>query len=160
MPSAAYVLVFIFAAEVKKVSHELEMNRVGKRVQERAEGKKFIDGEVGSNSESSGKRETAEGFVGKGRMQAGISEELAVLLPQRRGRGAWARWGRGRTHEGDGRTGGVDVRAGGVTGRGRRGRGGPRPRVHSRDSAGCTPPPGALLRGGKQAAAHLALGEG
>lgn len=65
MPSAAYVLVLVFAAKVKKVSHELEMSRVGKRVQERVKGKKSIDGEVGSNSESSGKWETTEGFVGK-----------------------------------------------------------------------------------------------
>lgn len=39
------------------------MNRVGKRVQERVKGKKFIDGEVWRSSESSGKWETAEGAV-------------------------------------------------------------------------------------------------
>ena len=111
MPSMVYVLVFVFVAKVKKVSHELKMNRVGKplqcsclenprdggawwaavygvaqsrtqlkrlssssssrvgkRVQERVKGKKFIDGEIGSSSESTGKRETAEAFVGKGEL--------------------------------------------------------------------------------------------
>ena len=106
-----YVLVFVFVAKVKKVSHELKMNRVGKplqcsclenprdggawwaavygvaqsrtqlkrlssssssrvgkRVQERVKGKKFIDGEIGSSSESTAKWETAEAFVGKGEL--------------------------------------------------------------------------------------------
>lgn len=74
MPSVAYVLVFIFAAKVKKVSHELEMSRVGKRVQER--GRKEVHRRGGwSNSElvGSGNR---RGFCWEGRMQAGISEEL------------------------------------------------------------------------------------
>ena len=116
MPSMVYVLVFIFVAKVKKVSHELKMNRVGKplqcsclenprdggawwaavygvaqsrtqlkrlsssssrvgkRVQERVKGKKFIDGEIGSSSESSGKWETAEAFVGKGELIWLVSE--------------------------------------------------------------------------------------
>ena len=54
MPSMVCVLVFVFLAKVQKVSRELKMSRVGKRVQERVKGKNFIDGEVWRSSESSG----------------------------------------------------------------------------------------------------------
>ena len=75
------------------------------------------------------------------RMQAGISGEPAVLIPERHGR---------RLRQ-DGEGDGLSRVMGGLAGRmcgpvGRLGAGGGgeedwRPRVHSRDSAVCTPPP-------------------